>query len=407
MNRKMLARLGAALALLPITLEATAQLDNRAFLTPQAVDSSQAHQLRLRAEVFFFNKDNEYFGRIADGYTLFGVAGRPQLTWQPNARVRLAAGFFFRQDFGHQIGVAGNARLQQIRPALTAIVQGGAPGKEWRFLFGSLDGHLHHSLAEPLYDFERVMLRRPEEGIQLTGDAGALRYDAWVNWERMQYPRDSAQERVSGGLSALFDVVGSHRRALVPGAALGADDPAPGDRFGLRVPVQFTGRHIGGQIDTLDLPLQTYFTGATGLRAVWAFDSTNFVRSLRVEALATGALDYSFTRRLPFSSGRGLYLNVGLQTSVNTLWISYWRGDGFSSPGLGGVLYSSLGSVVKSPGYAERHRELLIVRLTHDYRLWKSGFLTTRAEPYYDVRNRRFEFSLGLYLTGLLDERLR
>ena len=47
------------------------------------------------------------------------------------------------------------------------------------------------------------------------------------------------------------------------------------------------------------------------------------------------------------------------------------------------------------------------MRLTHDYHLWKSGTLTTRAEPYYDLRNRRFEFSLGLYLTGLLDERIR
>jgi hypothetical protein len=73
---------------------------------------------------------------------------------------------------------------------------------------------------------------------------------------------------------------------------------------------------------------------------------------------------------------------------------------------LGGVLYSSLGSVVKAPGHFERQRELLIVRFTHDYRLWDHGYLTTRAEPYYDLRNRRFEFNLGLYFTGLLDERL-
>lgn len=392
--------LGAALL---TTLVSRAQLDNRAFLTPLAADSGQARQLRVRAEVFFFNKDNEYFGKIADGYTLFGVTARPQLTWQPTPWVKLAAGVFFRQDFGNQGGPNGSSRVQQIRPALTAVVQ----SDSWRFLFGTLDGHLHHGLAEPLYDFERVMLRRPEEGIQLTGDAGRLRYDAWINWERMQYPRDSVQEAVSGGFSGLIDVVGGHRHYPIPGAALGADDPAPGRRFGLRVPVQFTGRHLGGQIDTIDLPLQTYFVGATGLRGVWRFDSAAFIRGLRVEALGTGFLDYSFTPRLPFPSGRGLYLNAGLETKLNTIWISYWRSDGFASPGLGGVLYSSLGTTVNNPGYRERQRELLIVRFTHDFRLWQTGHLTSRAEPYYDLRNKRFEFNLGLYLTGLLDERLR
>ncbi len=426
--KKYLVMSAGALGLLLISLASIAQLDNRAFLTPLAADSGQSRQLRIRSDVFFFNKDNEYFYKIADGYTLFGVAARPQLTWQPSARVKLAAGVFFRQDFGNQFGPNGGSRLLQIRPALTAVVQGGTPGNSWRFLFGSLDGHLHHGLAEPLYDFERVMLRRPEEGIQLTGETGRLRYDVWVNWERMQYARDSAQEAVSGGFSGLIDLVGAYQphRYSIPGGALSADDPwhpfehylksghgifAPetmqSHTFGLRIPIQFTGRHLGGQIDTLDLPLQTYFVGATGLRAVWRQDTSRFVRGLRLEALTTGFLDYSFTRRLPYPSGRGLYLNAGLETKLNTIWVSYWNGDGFSSPGLGGVLYSSLGSVVKAPGFHERRRELLIVRLTHDYRLWDRGFLTTRAEPYYDLRNKRFEFNLGLYLTGLLDERLR
>ncbi len=401
--KKLLVFQQALLTLLLFPLATAAQVDNRAFLTPLYADSSQSRQLRIRSDVFFFNKDNEYFHKIADGYTLFGVTARPQLTWQPNARVKLAAGVSFRQDFGNQLGPNGGSRLRQIRPALTAVVQ----GDSWRFLFGSLDGHLHHGLAEPLYDFERVMLQRPEEGIQLTGGYKRLRYDAWVNWERMQYPYDSAQEAVSGGFSGLLDMVGGHRRNRVPGAALSADDPAPGQTFGLRVPVQFTARHIGGQIDTIDRPLQTYFIGATGLRGVWAWDSSAFVRGLRLEALGTGFLDYSFTRRLPFPSGRGLYLNAGIETKLNTIWVSYWRGDGFASPGLGGVLYSSIGTVVKSPGYYERQRELLIVRFTHDYNLWDHGYLTTRAEPYYDLRNKRFEFSLALYLTGLLDERLR
>ncbi len=398
---------GLALLSALVPLAAHAQLDNRAFLTPLAADSGQARQLRLRAEVFFFNKDNEYFGKIADGYTLFGVAARPQLTWQPTTRVKLAAGVSFRHDFGNQLGRYGAARVQQLRPTLTAVVQGGVPGHGWRFLFGSLDGHLHHGLAEPLYDFERVMVQRSEEGIQLTGDAGRLRYDAWVNWERMQYPRDSVQEAVSGGFSTLFDLVGGHRTARVPGVALNADDPAPGRTFGLRVPLQFTGRHLGGQIDTIDVPLQTYFVAATGLRAIWRFDSAAFVRGVRLEALGAGFLDYSFTPRLPYPSGRGIYLNAGLETKLNTIWVSYWRGDGFASPGLGGVVYSSLGTTVQAPGHRERHRELLIVRFTHDYPLWGHGRLTTRAEPYYDLRNRRFEFNLGLYLTGLLDERLR
>lgn len=395
-------------AILFFSTTALAQLpDNRAFITPLYADSSQARQLRFRAETFFFNKDNEYFWRIADGYTLFGVAARPQLTWQPTARIKLAGGVFFRQDFGGR-------RVQQVRPAITLVVQ----GDSWRFLFGSLDGHLHHALAEPLYDFERVMVQRPEEGIQLTGTSGPLRYDAWVNWEKMQYRRDSVQEVVSGGFSGLIDLIDGKRGHWdrgeywrVPGTMLTRDDPGRGHRFGLRIPVQFTGKHIGGQIDTVDKPLQTYFNGATGLRLLWInprnfSEEKPFVRGARLEALGNGFLDYSFTRRLPFKNGRGLLLSGGIQTKLGSLWASYWRSDGFIADA-GGSLYQSLGRTVNYPGHVERHREVVIVRLENTFHLWKNGFLVSRTEPYYDLLNKRFEFNLGLYLTGLFDERLR
>ncbi len=423
---KIASRAGLLLAALLTALAANAQFDNRAFLTPLAADSGQAQQLRVRAEVFFFQKDNEYFGKIADGYTLFGVTARPQVTWQPTARIKLAAGVFFRQDFGNQAGPNGSSRLQQIRPALTAVVQ----GDSWRFLFGSLDGHLHHGLAEPLYDFERVMLRRPEEGIQLTGDDSLIRYDVWVNWERMQYPYDSLQERLTGGLNVLVDLLGGHRTrqwslpnspqfVTIPGYRLTAgDEPRIGKSFGLRLPIQVTARHQGGQIDTIDRPLQTYFSAATGLRAVlrsnnWYIDQTGrhghkgFYRIIRLEALGIGFLDRSFMQALPFPSGKGIYLNAGVESwGGTTLGVSYWRGDGYVAFD-GGRLYQSVSTTVNNPAYAERRRELLILRLAHDFTLNKFGYVTTRAEPYYDLRNRRFEFSLGLYLTGLLDERIR
>ncbi|MBC8084274.1 MAG: hypothetical protein H7Z21_13800, partial [Hymenobacter sp.] len=269
----------------------------------------------------------------------------------------------------------GTPRLRQVRPLFTVKYQNGPH----RLLFGNIEGHLHHGYIEPLFDFERVMLNRLEEGMQYKLQTSRLQLDAWVDWQRQQYRFSNFQEEVAGGLTTEFT----------------AYQDSAGWRLGV-VPLQFLAIHRGGQLDTIKAPLQTLFNFAAGLRVrrklTW-----DFVRALHFDGYLTRFTDYSFEEILPYNQGTGLYLNAGVDTRLSNVQLSYWSGKGFIAP-QGGKLYQSISSTVNNPAYTERHRELLILRLFSDFHLPGDVVLTTRFEPFYDFTNRQVEFSFGAYL---------
>ncbi|GGF16496.1 hypothetical protein [Hymenobacter cavernae] len=356
--------------LLGLAPNARAQLDNRAFLYPLTVRPAYDHQLRLSVNAFQFFKDNEYFNKIADGYTLFGTQFNPRLTYFPSPNLRVEAGVFLWKDYG-------NPRLQQVRPTFTAVYQ--SPNGKNRVLFGNIESHLHHGYIEPLFDFERVILKRLEEGLQYQFQARHVRLDTWVDWQRQQYRYSNYQEEITGGLASEF--------ILTP-------DSTRNWRFS--VPVQFTAQHHGGQIDTLDKPLQTLFNYSLGLRVARQLPSRT-VQRLRAEAYGAFFDDHSFTKAYPYSSGTGLYLNAGADTRFVNVLLSYWQGNHFVAP-LGGRLYQSVSTTVANPQFTDANRKILLVRFLRDFRLPGHVVLSTRLEPVYDFNAHLLDFSCGVYL---------
>ena len=65
-----------------------------------------------------FTKNNEYFNKIADGYTLYGFQFSPYLTYQPSDKVRVDAGIYTQKDFG-------NKDFTEIMPFLTIMFEWG------------------------------------------------------------------------------------------------------------------------------------------------------------------------------------------------------------------------------------------------------------------------------------------
>ena len=354
-------------AALGITGHAWAQLDNRAFFNRLPLGPGYEKQIRLEVQGLLFNKDNEYFNKIDPGLTYFGAQLAPRLVYFPAANLRLEAGIFLQKDYG-------TLRLRQVRPLFTLKYAQGPH----RLLFGNLEGNLQHGYIEPMYDFERVLYDRLEEGVQYQYLTKNTFLDAWVNWRRQQYRFSNYQEEVAGGLSL-------ERRLL-------------GDSAGwlLKLPFQFTATHTGGQLDTIDKPLQTLFNVATGLRVRKALAS-RFVQAAHFDGYVTYFHDYSFTYALPYKRGTGLYLNAGLDTRLSNLQLAYWQGSGYISP-IGGRLYQSVSVSVADPGYTKKQRQLLILRVLRDYQLPGNVVLTTRLEPLYDLNNGLFDFSFALYL---------
>ncbi|GAB3854536.1 hypothetical protein GCM10028822_24530 [Hymenobacter terrigena] len=324
--------------------------------------------LRISLNAFTFFKDNEYFNKIVDGYTLFGTQLNPQLVYYPNKDLRLEAGVLLWKDFG-------NPQLKQVRPTYRATWTTG----HHQFILGNIRANLNHNYIEPLFNFERVMLNPLEEGLQYRYLGNKLFVDAWVDWQRQQYRYSNYQEEIAGGLSSSY--------------RLSSD----GSNWQVIVPFQFTAIHHGGQIDTLDKPLQTLFNEAVGIEARRSFNNSK-IQAFRFNGYVLGFQDNSPTQgQNPFKYGRGLYLNTTLETRYADVMLSYWQGSRFIAP-LGGDLYQSVSRTVSNPDYLDRQRKILLVRLLRDFRISDAAALTVRVEPLYDFNAQLMDFSFGVYL---------
>jgi hypothetical protein len=391
--------------------QAQAQLDNSAFTSPQPggnVDSAlvgipklypaefqkQFESVRFRDSVnrinkrrefnnnppviqrgdvlvslnaFTFFKDNEYFNDIVQGYTLFGTQLNPQLVYYPIKDLRLEAGVFLWKDFG-------NPQLRQVRPTFRATWTKG----NQQFIFGNIRPHLSHGYIEPLFDFERVILKPLEEGLQYRLNSKRVSLDVWVDWLRQEYPGVNYQEQIAGGLTSSFRLTGDNSPVAVS------------------IPFQFTARHAGGQIDTLHAPIQTLFNYATGVDARLPLKG-RILQAVRLNAYGLLFDDHSMGNyRLPYQTGNALYLNGTLETRYADLMLSYWQGHQFYAP-LGGKYYQSVAAREGTPGYTDPNRKLLMVRLLRDFRVADAAAVTVRVEPVYDFNRKLLDFSFGVY----------
>lgn len=351
---------------LPFALQA--QLDNSALLYHSTIDSGRAQQAYLQVRNLNFLKNNEYYNPIADGYTLFGVQLNPRLGYQLSSSTSLEGGVFVNKDFG-------NNSFTQLEPSFTFRYHQG----DFKLLFGNIEGSLNHQLIEPVYNFERVLNRRQESGLQLLLDKRYFDVDIWVDWQNAIYPYSNEQEKLWGGFSG-------HLLKL------------KGTKAELRVPMQMTVYHEGGQIDTTRQGLVKNFVYAPGM-VLHYFPGTGpiqkWIADGRLVFRSHAYLDSVTTR----SEGHGVMGNVGFSTQRGLdVLLSYWYGDNYYTD-MGGFLYSSRATTVAyAPRYSERFRSLLIMRITKRWQLPGNVNLVLRAEPHYDILKRQFEYAFGLYI---------
>jgi hypothetical protein len=348
------------------------QLNNEALKLKMPVIPENANQIRIGVHAFGFSKNNEYFNQIADGYTLFGYHLLPRLSYYPAPSVRIDAGALLWKDFGR-------SGYQDIQPTFTVKLQ----RENWAFVFGTLEGNLSHNYIEPLYDFERVMTNRLENGLQFLLNTHRVSMDAWIDWSKMIYRGDPFLEEVAGGISSAIHLLNRPGRV-------------EGDSLRLSIPIQFTAQHKGGQIDSSPLPLLTVVNAAVGFELERRLPH-RLLHRLYTKNYLLGFEDYSHEFTLPFKRGGAVYLNAGVDTKYQDVMLSYWRGDGYITE-LGGQLFQSASTTYKNPDYVQEDRHLLILRLMKDIELLEDLYLTLRFEPVLDLDNPKLEFSNALYL---------
>lgn len=344
------------------------QYDKTVFQRFTVIDSTRSKGLYAACDILGFNRNNEYFNKIVEGYTLFGYHFSPSLMYVPNKNMQIEAGGFFHNDFGREgfAEIAPLLRLQLQFDSLTMV-------------FGSLYGHLHHQLPEPLYDFERLLNNRTQEGAQFIYSKNHFYAHSWIEWEHQIYEGDSAQEQIFAGISALTKLYKT-------------------PYFYVELPVHLTVLHKGGQIDISEAPLTTVINAATGLSAYYQFNENSFLQSIETKNYFLIYNDLSSETVDVFESGTATYSQLLFGFKWFKTGISYWFGDEFISTH-GNGLFQSRTTSLQHTGYVEPERELLFLHFSKELHITPSATLSLIFEPFWNLTTGgKMEYSHGLYI---------
>ncbi len=336
------------------------------------MDTTHEKVAFIKIQNLDYMKNNEYYGPIADGYTLFGAQLNPQIGYQVSKNLSIEAGAFLRKDFGGK-------KLATADPTFSLRYH----KKDFKMIFGNINGSLSHQLIEPMYNFERVITNRLENGAQFMLNKKHYDFDVWIDWQTMIYKESGGNEKVWGGLNANVGKLKCGNSEF-------------------KLPFQVTLLHTGGQIDTANTYSYTHWNANGG----FAFSRTLNKRHLQkwtFDARYVARVSYLFTPAQSKSTGYGYYFNTGLSAFDADLLLSYWYGYNYVSD-YGGFLYSSQSSTVVYANSYKVERSVLIARLTKRIQLADHVYLTLRFEPDYDFGLEFFEYSYGFYIS--LDEHI-
>jgi hypothetical protein len=343
------------------------QLDNSLLYRPLHADSTQdIPALEFRISHLSFLKNNEYFNKIHQGYTLFGNLNYLSLAGQIHPNFKLEGGIVLRKDFG-------NPSFPIIQPLISAIYQ----KNKHKIIFGNLEAHLQHGYIEPLMDFENLILQPLESGLQYKYQGRQTKLNLWIDWLNAIYPGDTVQEQFRAGI-LLNQMV------------------YQGKNWQLKLPFQGMFFHRGGQLSPQPIPIVNQFNGSLGFDLRYSSNKKNKVE-WQWDAYYCYSLDFSPQKNGLFPEGQGLFFNFGLKNPYLPFVLSYWKGREFTSL-QGGKLYPSVGDSPRYPGYFEEQRQLLFLRLIKDLSISESLIISLRFEPFYDFNRKGIEHSLGLYL---------
>lgn len=330
-----------------------------------------AHGLSLQVDNFNYFRNNEYFGHVAWGYTLFGYQLQPVVSYRLTDKITLQGGAFLQREFGR------GGFIHAI-PYYCAMYQNNG----FTIRTGNLHGAANHRYIEPIYTPEATITDRVEQGLQITIDKRRVWADVYMDWEKAIRWYDNYPEEFTSGISARLK-------------------PMPDKKLRIEVPMQLMVAHRGGQLDTCSVPIESLLNTAMGISFNYTTGS-RLIPSLRTEHYYVYYKNLTYDRNVqPYISGDGYFASLTAHTRHNIdIDLRYWTGAMFIGP-RGLPLFSSASQVHDTLN--EDFRSLLFMNVIYNKQFGKHMYLDARAEPYYNFGEAKFEIAYALYMRIRLD----
>ncbi len=329
-------------------------------------DAKYENQLLFRLNNTNFFKNNEYFGLSTEGYTLLGYNIAPTFIYYAGSRLRLQAGLNAQKYHGEE-------KFSEISPIISAQLK---LTHNLDLIMGSLRGNIHHRLSEPMYDDEWQYTQPVENGFQFIYNTDRLWADTWINWEQFIQSGDTIPEIFTVGINITTNLLKSE------------------SGWKINIPTQMLARHIGGQVNKDDTPMQTVVNLSFGLDA--SKKTGGFLNSVGWFGNWLTYSDVTNSNSLGVNKGNALYTGIKAEGKKGLAMIGFWNANNFIAP-KGSPLFQSISTY--DPLAIIPHRQLLTGKLGY-YRTFLTQIcFSFLFEGYYDIPNKQFDYAYGIHLS--------
>ena len=326
----------------------------------QSIDSSH---LQFHFDNMGYFRNAEYLSKVDKGSTYTGFQAMPYVQYSFNEKAQIFGGFNLRYDFG-------NPEIRSIEPYFK-FTYDGVLGHN--IVFGSLNGTLQHGMIEPLYDYEKVITDRFEQGIQITKPGKTLEYDAWIDWHDMIYYDDPKNEQFVAGYNLYLHPINNEKNKL----SLNAQ--------GITV-------HSAGEIDLNSSPNSVEYNFAYGLEYTHFF---NEYTNLFMSGHAAFYEDRSDDKVNGITDGVGQLAVLRLTHKEYQFVLNYWDSHEFMGP-WGEQLYHSVG--IKSFPKVYDYRKMIGARVGYEVKLGENLYFLNRLGFNYNVNPNKLDITMENYL---------
>jgi hypothetical protein len=348
------------------TIFSDAQISNEFRYYYPEFEAQRSHELILHLLNVNFVKNNEYKNRFAWGHTLIGYAIQPSLMYYAGDRLRLRAGIFLQQ-------YSGLGYYSQVRPVLSAHLRL-SPSVD--VIMGSLQGHIHHRLIEPLFEPERQFTRPLENGIQFLINRPRLWMDVWVDWEQFVQEGDLFPERFTAGVSAKPKLLGATARP-----------------WQITLPVNVIAVHRGGEVSSYAQRVQTALNMAFGVKV--EHDLNGILQKAGVFGYVMNYRNLNEVGQLEVNNGKASYIGAIADTRRINMMLGYYRGHNFVALRGSGMFQSV--SPIRENVYVP-YRHLITSKISYNRAFLEKIRFSFLFGGYYDVRDHRFDFASGVHI---------
>jgi hypothetical protein len=336
------------------------QFLQQAFLQPLETFEEEKIKFSLSSSSFFHN--NEFFHPLVKGYTLTGTWVQPRINYAFNEKFTASGGV-------HLLKYHGIENFSSYMPVFSFQYE---LSPNILFVLGNYPGGENHQLSEVLYQPERHFRDYPEGGLSIKMKNHFAESEIWVNWEKMIFHNDPFNEQVTAGSSSKFNLSGSD------------------STFHITIPLQIVAKHIGGQINTGNRSVDTWWNLLTGIESSIKFQN----KTLRELSFKLHAPVYYYEG----NTGYGIFPQLGADIGGSHLSLGYFRAANFQT--IHGIaLYDSY-RIIPGIGHSRENG------ITENISL-KSGFtihihenvkLISRFDAWYDTRRSKIDYLSGLYI---------